>query len=47
MKKRAASLLLAMSLLLSTPALAAQDGGFVRSRTYAGQFSDLPADSVF
>ena len=29
MKKRAASLLLAMSLLLSTPALAAQDGGLV------------------
>ncbi len=49
MKKRTASLLLALSLLLSTPALAAQtqSGTFVRSLTYTGQFSDLPADSVF
>ena len=43
------SLLLALCLLLTTPALAVQDGAspFQRSKTYTGQFSDLPAGSVF
>ena len=48
MKKRI-SLLLALCLLLTVPAQAAENSmdNFVRSKTYAGQFSDLPADSVF
>ena len=43
------SLLLALCLLLTTPALAVQDGAspFQRSKTYTRQFSDLPAGSVF
>ena len=49
MRRRIAATLLAVCLLLTTPALAAVDSqeNFVRSRTYAGQFSDLKADSVF
>ena len=49
MKTRILALTLAASLLLGVPALAAEDstGNFVRSRTYAGEFSDLTADSVF
>ena len=48
MKKRI-PLLLALCLLLTVPALAAEDSmeNFVRSKTYTGQFSDLSADSVF
>ena len=48
-KVRVFSLLLAASLLLTVPALAAPDSteNFVRSKTYEVQFSDLPADSVF
>lgn len=47
MKKRTYALLLALGLLLTTPALAAQDGNFSRVQTYHNQFSDLSADSVF
>ena len=49
MKTRMLSLALAVSLLLGVPVLAAENstGNFVRSRTYAGEFSDLTADSVF
>ena len=49
MKKRVLTVLLALGLLLTTPALAAEDSldNFARSRTYAGQFSDLAEDSVF
>lgn len=49
MRKRIASLLLTVCLLLTTPVLAAQDTSenFVRSRTYSGQFSDVTAESVF
>ena len=48
MKKRISSLLLAVCLLLTTPALAAgSTGNLKRSRTYAEQFSDLEAGSVF
>lgn len=48
MKKRL-PLLLALCLLLTVPALAAENsmGNFVRSKTYGQQFSDLTADSVF
>ena len=46
MKLRLPALLLAAVLALSIPAGAAQ-GTFVRSKTYAGQFSDLSRDSVF
>ena len=48
MKKRALSLLLALS-LMSVPALAKENSAdnFVRSKTYAGQFSDLPEDHTF
>ena len=48
MKKRI-PLLLALCLLLTVPALAAEDSmeNFVRSKTYDQQFSDLSADSVF
>ena len=47
--KKPIPLLLALCLLLSVPALAAEDsmGNFVRSKTYTGQFSDLSAGSVF
>jgi len=49
MKKRIPALALAISLLLSTPALAAKDDmrNFSRSKTYENQFSDVAADSVF
>lgn len=49
MHKRISAIFLAVCLLLTTPALAAQDSqdNFVRSRTYSGQFSDLTTDSVF
>ena len=49
MKKRVSILALALALLLNVPAHAAQDttGNFVRSKTYAGQFSDLTEDSTF
>lgn len=49
MKKRIPALLLAMSLMLTIPVLAASDSTdhFIRTRTYTGQFSDLPAASVF
>ena len=43
MKKRIAAMLLAVSLLLTVPALAATDStsNFTRSKTYSGEFSDL------
>ena len=47
MKKQFPALLLALGLLLSIPAQAAQTAGFARSRTYAGEFSDVAPDSVF
>jgi len=49
LKKRISALLLAVGLLLNTPALAAGDSTdhFVRSRAYDGQFADVAADSVF
>ena len=48
MRKQIPALLLALCLLLTSPsAQAAQEGGFTRSRTYAGEFSDLTADSPF
>lgn len=48
MKKRVSALLLALCLMTS-PALAAKNStdNFTRTRTYAGKFSDLPADSAF
>ena len=48
MKKQALSLLLALS-LMSVPALAKENSAdnFVRGKTYAGQFSDLPEDHTF
>ena len=48
MKKRL-PLLLVLCLLLTVPALAAENSmdNFVRSKTYSQQFSDLTADSVF
>lgn len=49
MKKRLAALLLSFCLLLTTPALAVQEGAenFLRTRAYSGQFSDLSPDSTF
>lgn len=49
MKERVFSLLLAFSLLLTIPALAASNSteNFVRAKTYSGQFSDLSAASTF
>ena len=49
MKKRFFALALAMALVLTIPAVAAQDSvdNFVRSRTYTGQFPDLTAASTF
>ncbi len=49
MKKRFSALLLALGLLLTVvpSARATQEGGFIRQRTYAGEFSDLTADSPF
>ena len=48
MKKRICALALALALTLSVPAVAAQDSAdnFVRSRTYSGQFADLPGKKV-
>ena len=48
MKKQALSLLLALS-LMSVPALAKENSAdnFVRGKTYAGQFSDLPEGHTF
>jgi len=49
MKKRFSALLLAFGLLLTaiSPVQAAQEGGFARRRTYAGEFSDLTSGSPF
>ena len=51
MKKRIPSFLLALCLLLTIPAHAAQEApetfAPVRQKTYAGQFSDVPPASVF
>ena len=52
MKKRKALLIpavLILALLLAFPAAAASDStaNFVRSKTYGGQFSDLPESSIF
>lgn len=48
MKTYLSALTLALCLLLPLPpAQAAQETGFVRSRTYAGEFSDLTPDSPF
>ena len=47
MKKHIPALLLALSLLLTIPAQAAQEPGFTRQRTYAGEFSDLTPASPF
>ena len=49
MKARISALLLAVSLLLTTPVLAASDSteNFVRSKTYTETFSDVATDSVF
>ena len=48
MKKRILSLLLALS-LLNIPVLAVENStdNFTRSKTYSGQFSDLPEDHTF
>jgi hypothetical protein len=49
MKKRIPALLLAFCLLLTVPALAVEDSteNFTRTKTYAGQFTDLAVDSAF
>ena len=49
MKKGVPALVLALALALTVPAWAAQDtpDNFVRSKTYAGQFSDLTPESTF
>jgi len=49
MKKSFSALLLALGLLLTAvpSARAAREPGFTRQRTYAGEFSDLTADSPF
>ena len=48
MKRQISALLLALCLLLTVPpAHAAQEAGFTRTRTYAGEFSDLTQDSPF
>nr|WP_325211754.1 S-layer homology domain-containing protein [uncultured Oscillibacter sp.] len=48
MKKKLSALLLAVCLLLTVPpAQAAQETGFTRGRTYAGEFSDLTPESPF
>jgi len=47
MKRRFTALLLTLCLLLAVPVQAAQESGFVRQRTYAGEFSDLTPDSTF
>ena len=46
MKRRILSLLLALSLVLTVPALAAETGP-VRTKTYSGQFSDVAVGSTF
>ncbi len=45
MKKTFSALLLAVCLLLTYPS--AQEAGFVRSRTYTGEFADLTPESPF
>ncbi|MCI2057054.1 MAG: S-layer homology domain-containing protein [Oscillibacter sp.] len=49
MKKRILSLLLVFALVLTLPAMAASNstGNFVRTKSYAGQFSDLTTASTF
>lgn len=49
MKHRLPALLLSLSLLLTTPVLAAENStaNFARTRSYQSQFSDLSRDSVF
>lgn len=47
MKKSLPALLLALCLLVPVPVRAAQEGVPARQRTYAGEFSDLTADSPF
>ena len=49
MKKRVPALALALALLLTIPAWAAQDSpdNFVRSKAYTGQFADLTPASIF
>ena len=47
MKKKIPALLLVLSLLLTIPAQAVLEAGFSRQRSYAGEFSDLKADSPF
>ena len=49
MKQRISALLLAVTLLLTVPVLAVSDSAenFTRSKTYTGQFADLPSGSVF
>ena len=48
MNKRIPALLLALCLLLAAPPVrAAEENGLARSRTYAGEFSDLTPDSPF
>ena len=49
MKTRILALTLAVGLRLGVPVLAAEDStdNFVRGKTYAGEFSDLTADSIF
>ena len=47
MKKKFFALPLALCLLLTLPAQAAQETGFTRSRAYAGEFSDLTPESPF
>ena len=46
MKKRTYALLLALGLLLTTPALAALAGKISRVQTYQRPVSDLSAESV-
>lgn len=46
MKRRILSLLLALTLVLTVPALAAETAP-VRTKTYSGQFSDVAVGSTF
>ncbi len=49
MRKRLLALLLTLTMVLPVPVLAAENSAdnFVRSKTYAGEFSDLTPDSTF
>lgn len=47
MKKKFFSLALALALCLSLPIMTASAAGFSRSRTYSGQFTDIPADAWY